>query len=72
MLHANQASKQSAAVDRAIDLSDEEISDVSLATFYVFDAENPAALPRGQRAVAGGCGCGCSVGCGGCSRGCGS
>ena len=68
MLHANQASKQSAAVDRAIGLSDEEISDVSLATFYVFEAENPAALPRGQRAVAGGCGCG--GGCGG--RGCGS
>jgi hypothetical protein len=70
MLHANQASKQSTAVDRATDLSDEEVSDVSLATFYVFEAENPAALPRGRRAVAGGCGC--SVGCGGCGRGCGS
>ena len=69
MLHANRASKRNTAVGRAIDLAEEEISDVSLATFYVFDAENPAASPLRQRAVPGG-GCGCG-GCG-CSHGCGS
>ena len=42
-------------------LGEEEISDVSLATFYVFDKENPRApLPRIQ--LARGCGCGCGEG----------
>src|SRR6516225_2456598 len=56
-------------------LSEEEISDVSLGTFYVFDKEN-AATPgvqyargcggcRGCARGCGGCGCG-GCGCGGC------
>jgi hypothetical protein len=42
-----------------ITLGEEEISDVSLATFYVFDKENPR-TPGLQLARGGGCG-----GCGG-------
>ena len=50
-------------------LGDEEISDVSLGTFYVFDKENADTLrPNIQLARGGGCGCG-GRGCGG--RGCG-
>jgi hypothetical protein len=59
-------------------LGEEEISDVSLATFYVFDNENAGTLrPRlqlakrtrghGRSAVHRGCG-GCG-GCGGCASG---
>jgi hypothetical protein len=54
-------------------LSEEEVSDVSLATFYVFDKERA----RGGGCGGGGCGCrGCGGGgCGGrgcgCLRGCG-
>ena len=44
-----------------ITLCEEEISDVSLATFYVFDSEGGATSPRGVRLAMGGCG-----GCGGC------
>ena len=67
-----------------VTLGEEEISDVNLATFYVFDKENvefgePVQLARRG---CGGCGCrGCAVrargcgGCGGCAvrafRGCG-
>jgi hypothetical protein len=58
-------------------LGEEEISDVSLATFYVFDNENArphrpglqlAKRTRGHggRAVHRGCG-GCAVACGGCA-----
>jgi len=49
-------------------LAEEEISDVSLATFHVFDKENPP-LNRGIRLAAGGCGhgCGCAHGGGGCA-----
>src|SRR6516164_5016339 len=51
-----------------IALGEEEMSDVSLATFYVFDNENTGTL-RGLVKEARGCGgCGCR-GCGGC-RGC--
>jgi hypothetical protein len=63
-------------------LGEEEISDVSLATFYVFDKENvkPLQLARGGCGGGGGCGhgggchgggggCGCH-GCGGCHAGC--
>jgi len=52
-------------------LSEEEISDVSLATFYVFDKENTGSL-RGFVQEARGCG-GCRGGCRGCRgcRGCG-
>jgi hypothetical protein len=59
-------------------LAEEEISDVSLATFYVFDKENAARpytqLARGGCGGGGGCGCrGCGGGgaCGCAFRGCG-
>ena len=60
-------------------LGEEEIADVSLATFYVFDKEN-AEIPEAGVQLArgcGGCGCrgcggrGCAIrGCGGCGCGC--
>jgi hypothetical protein len=49
-----------------ITLGEEEIADVSLATFYVFDKESTAAAKDGNIQLARGCGC---RGCGG--RGCG-
>jgi hypothetical protein len=56
-------------------LSEEELSDVSLGTFYVFDKENAGAPQRGVQ-YARGCGRGCGGcrgcrGCRGCARGCG-
>src|SRR5580658_4547598 len=45
-------------------LAEEEVSDVSLATFYVFDKENTGTLPPGVQLVRGGGGCG-GGGCGG-------
>jgi hypothetical protein len=62
-------------VNHEITLFEEEISDVSLATFYVFDKENIGTLRPGVQLARGGCrggGCGCR-GCGGCGgfRGCG-
>lgn len=56
---------QGIGVSQQMNLSEEEISDVSLATFYVFDDEGTATSRRGVRLAAGGCGCGC----GGCSGG---
>ena len=59
-----------------ITLGEEELSDVSLATFYVFDKENAAAMQSGVKVAwrgcgrCGGCG-GCGGRCGGCGRGCG-
>jgi len=50
-------------------LGEEEISDVSLATFYVFDKESTASL-KGMVQEARGCRCGGCRGCRGC-RGCG-
>jgi hypothetical protein len=50
-----------------VTLGEEEIADVSLATFYVFDKEGTAAAKDGNVQLARGCGCG--RGCGG--RGCG-
>jgi len=52
-----------------ITLSEEEIADVSLGTFYVFDREN-AGTPRLGEQYARGCRCGGCRGGGGC-RGCG-
>lgn len=53
-------------VSHQVTLCEEEIFDVSLATFYVFDKENAGTFQRGVRlAAGGGCGCPCSVGCGG-------
>ena len=49
-------------------LGEEEISDVSLATFHVFDKEN-APLGGGIKLARGGCGgCGHGGGCGGCAH----
>ena len=58
------------AQSHEIFLGEEELSDVSLATFYVFDKEN-APAPLGQKlAFGGGCGChGCGGGGGGCRCG---
>jgi hypothetical protein len=58
---------QHTALHPAFVLGEEEISDVSLATFYVFDRENVNLGERLQLAARGGCG-GCR-GCGG-ARGC--
>jgi len=69
-----------------ITLGEEEISDVSLATFYVFDKENESQLDQDLIILAksggcggGGCGRGCGCGggvwiggCLGCGGGCGS
>ena len=77
---------QNTWVSPEITLHEEEISDVSLATFYVFDKENPRPGLRlaghggcGGHGHGGGCGCGgCGGhghgGCGGCGghgHGCG-
>src|SRR6516164_9897913 len=50
-------------------LAEEEISDVSLATFHLAGQENPGE-PRSLLHLTRG-GCGCGHGCGGCGRGCG-
>ena len=52
-----------------ITLNEEEISDVSLGTFYVFDKET-AGTPRLGQQFARGCRCGGCGGCRGCHRGC--
>jgi hypothetical protein len=50
---------------RSVVLSEEEISDVSLATFYAVDHEGQRNLPR-RRLAMGACGCGCGgFGCAG-------
>jgi hypothetical protein len=69
------------APGHAITLGEEEIADVSLATFYVFDKESSEAAKSGIQVAGrcggcrgcrgcrgcGGCrGCRCGVGCGGC------
>ena len=49
-------------------LGEEEICDVTLATFYIFDKENAGPPPLFQKrrlTLGGGCGCGC--GCSGCA-----
>jgi hypothetical protein len=53
---------QDTGVSHEVTLSEEEISDVSLATFYVFDNENAGTFRRRIKLAQGGCGCG---GCGG-------
>ena len=74
-------------MSRQVFLGEEEITDVSLATFYVFDKESAGSLKPGVQLARGGCGgggCGCGHGCGGgggcrgcggfgggCARGCG-
>jgi hypothetical protein len=49
-------------------LNEEEIADVSLGTFFVFDKENSGPSRAGEQ-YARGCGCRCG-GCRGCGRGC--
>ena len=57
---------------QAITLSEEEIADVSLATFHLFDHENIASGIQLAARGCGGCrGCGGARGCGGGFRGCG-
>ena len=62
------ANLPSTSQSHEIFLGEEEISDVSLGTFYVFDKENTGAPPlaQQQRLARGGCG-----GCGGRGGGCG-
>jgi hypothetical protein len=65
---------QKATPQHQLFLGEEEISDVSLSTFYVFDKENAASTKLGEKtAWWGGCRCG-GCRCGGCRcgwRGCG-
>jgi hypothetical protein len=62
---ANVPSLQDTSLRPAITLDEEEITDVSLGTFYVFDKENESELGQGIRLAArGGGGCGR---CGGCA-----
>src|SRR5262249_58901112 len=70
---ANVPSLQDTSPRPVITLDEEEIADVSLGTFYVFDKENESQLGQGIRLAAGGCGrCGgCAAGrCGGCASRC--
>jgi hypothetical protein len=67
---------QNTWVNPEITLAEEEISDVSLATFYVFDKENPGTSHSGLQLAGkrggGGCGgggCGGGKGCKGCGGG---
>jgi hypothetical protein len=55
---------QNTATHHELFLGEEEISDVSLSTFYVFDKENDATLKTGVKTAWRGCRCG------GCARGC--
>jgi len=58
---------QSMAPFQVLNLGEEEISDVTLATFHFVDGESPETqLPRVQLARGG-----CGGGCGGCGGGCG-
>jgi hypothetical protein len=72
---ATQSTNQSP--NHQIMLGEEEMADVSLATFYVFDKESTAMTKDGNIQLARGCGCrGCGGcrgcrGCRGCGRGCG-
>jgi hypothetical protein len=71
MLHAKETLTRNTALhEPEITLGDEEVSDVSLATFHVVDKENAADGQRLSRknpggGACGGCGGGCSHGCGG-------
>jgi hypothetical protein len=69
---ANTPPTTSQSQNHEVFLGEEEISDVSLATFYVFDKENTGQPPPAQQlrlARCGGCGCGCHGGGGGCGCG---
>ncbi len=65
---ADVAQAPTVGLGHQVTLGEEEIADVSLATFYVFDKENTASAKGGVQLAWRGCG-GCR-GCRGC-RGCG-
>jgi hypothetical protein len=67
---ADMPTPRNTAFNHEITLGEEEIFDVSLGTFYVFDKENSGTLRSGMQLARGGCGCGHGGGCGGC-HGCG-
>lgn len=54
---------------RAVALIEEEISDVTLATFHPVDREGQARVPRRRLAMGAACGCAGCAGCGGCWSG---
>src|SRR5713226_8594247 len=58
------------APSHEITLNEEEISDVSLGTFYVFDKENAGASRLGEQFARACGGCRGCRGCRGCGRGC--
>src|SRR5262245_26845053 len=60
---ANVPPLQDTSLRPVITLDEEEIADVSLGTFYVFDKENESDLGQGIRLAARGCG-----GCGRCGE----
>jgi hypothetical protein len=70
---ADLTQKPNFAPSQAIMLGEEEIADISLATFHLFDNENiGTSLQLAARGCGGGCrGCGGARGCGGGARGCG-
>jgi hypothetical protein len=68
---ADMPTMNNATQGHEITLAEEEISDVSLATFYVFDKENSGTLHGGMLQLArGGCGHGGGGGCRGGGGGC--
>ena len=56
--------KWNARVSHEVTLCEEDISDVSLATFYLFDNENGGIFRPRVRLAMGGCGCGGGILCG--------
>jgi hypothetical protein len=63
---ATETLSQGAAANHEIMLREEEVADVSLATFYVFDKERATPIRPGPRLAMGACGGGCGCGCSGC------
>jgi hypothetical protein len=61
---ATETLSPSTAASHEITLREEEVADVSLATFYVFDKERTVPFRPGVRLAMGACAGGC--GCGGC------
>ena len=66
-LTADMPTQKNTGASHEVTLGEEEISDVSLATFYVFDKENASSGVQ----LVGHRGCGGCHGCRGCHRGCG-
>ena len=68
-VRATGVSASAAAVSHNVNLTEEEVSDVSLATFYVIDREN-AGPKRAPARIVVGAGCAGCAGCFGCAGGC--